>query len=223
MKIIANIKNDFISKFAIPRQSGILANESEIVFKPEYRNTEALRGLEGFSHIWLIWEFSESKIEKWKPTVRPPKLGGNKKIGVFATRSPFRPNPIGLSCVKIKSINLNTKNGPTITVLGADLMNNTPIYDIKPYIPFSDSHPEACGSFATEHLEEKLNVLFDDSIVEKIPNEKKELLIKILEQNPKPAYQKDTSRIYGFEYGETHIEFTVKGNDLTIINYKSHI
>lgn len=154
MKIIATIKNDFVSKFGIPRQSGLIDAESKIIFKPEYRNAEALRGLEGYSHIWIIWEFSESKIDKWKPTVRPPKLGGNKRVGVFATRSPFRPNPIGLSCVKIKSIDLNTENGPVITVLGADIMNDTPIYDIKPYVPYSDSHPEAIGGFSDQHLNE---------------------------------------------------------------------
>ncbi len=219
MKIIANIKNDFVSKFGIPRQSGIFENESEIVFKPEYRNAEALRGLEGFSHIWLIWEFSESKIEKWKPTVRPPKLGGNKRVGVFATRSPFRPNPIGLSCVKIKSINYNTENGPTITVLGADLMNETPIYDIKPYIPHFDSHPEALGGFATEHFNEKLNVVFDDAVCKQITNKEKDLITKLLEQNPKPAYQKDPDRIYSFEYGKMQLRFTVKDNTLTVFSY----
>lgn len=218
MKKIATIKNNFKSKFGIPRQSGLNELESEIIFEPQYKNAEALRGLEGFSHIWIIWEFSQSKIDKWKPTVRPPKLGGNKRIGVFATRSPFRPNPIGLSCVKIKSINLNTENGPVITVLGADIMNGTPIYDIKPYIPYSDSHPEAIGGFADKHLEEKLNVLFSDSVVNKIPEETKCLLIKLLEQNPKPAYHQDSNRIYGFEYANLQIKFTVKEDTLTILD-----
>ena len=221
MKIIANIKNDYTSKFGIPRQSGLLDNESTIIFKPEYRNNEALRGLEGFSHIWLIWEFSESKIENWKPTVRPPKLGGNKRMGVFATRSPFRPNPIGLSCVKIKSINLTGENAPTITVIGADLMNGTPIYDIKPYIPYSDAHPEANGGFATEHLNEKLNVVFHDNIISKIPNENKQLLIELLAENPKPAYHKDPDRIYSFEYGNLRLKFNVKDKTLTILDYET--
>ena len=218
MKIIATIKNDFVSKFGIPRQSGLIDAESKIIFKPEYRNAEALRGLEGYSHIWIIWEFSESKIDKWKPTVRPPKLGGNKRVGVFATRSPFRPNPIGLSCVKIKSIDLNTEKGPVITVLGAAIMNDTPIYDIKPYVPYSDSHPEAIGGFSDQHLNEKLKVSFSDTAINKIPEDKKQLIIKLLEQNPKPAYQKDPNRIYSFEYANIRLKFTVWCNTLTILD-----
>lgn len=220
MKIIANIKNDFISKFGIPRQSGLVNVESQIIFKPEYRTPEALRGLEGFSHIWLIWEFSKSKIEKWKPTVRPPKLGGNKRIGVFATRSPYRPNPIGLSCVKIKSIDYDSDIGPVITVLGADLMNGTPIYDIKPYIPYSDSYPDALGSFSSDYYNDNIKVLYEDSVFKNIESDKKDIIIKILEQNPKPAYHHDFDRIYSFEYSDIKIKFTADRNKIKIIECK---
>lgn len=216
MKIIATIQNEFTSKFGIPRQSGLVETESKIIFKPQYRDPDAIRGMEGFSHLWLIWEFSESKTDDWKPTVRPPRMGGNKRMGVFATRSPFRPNPIGLSCVKIKSIETDTKNGPIITVTGADLMNGTPIYDIKPYIPFSDSHPEAKGGFAEEKFDKKLSVTFTEEADSVINEHEKEMLIKILEQDPRPAYQNEENRIYGFEYGDLHIDFTVKTNRLTV-------
>ena len=216
MKIIATIQNEFNSKFGIPRQSGLIETESKIIFTPQYRDPDAIRGLEGFSHLWLIWEFSESKTDKWKPTVRPPRLGGNKRIGVFATRSPFRPNPIGLSCVKIQSIEINTQMGPIITVTGADLMNGTPIYDIKPYIPFSDSYPDAKGGFAEENFDKKLTVFFNEESEKNISKHEKEILTKILEQDPRPAYQNEQVRDYSFEYGNLHINFTVKGNTLTV-------
>ncbi len=216
MKVIATIQNNFSSKFGIPRQSGLAETESKIIFEPKYRDPDAIRGMEGFSHLWLIWEFSESKTDKWKPTVRPPRLGGNKRIGVFATRSPFRPNPIGLSCVKIKSIEYDKTLGPVITVIGADLMNGTPIYDIKPYIPFSDSHPEAVGGFADEEYGKKLTVEFDDEVLKNITEHERILLTQILEQDPRPAYQNEENRIYSFEHGNMHIKFAVKGRTLTV-------
>lgn len=216
MKIIAKIENEFTSKFGIPRQSGLIETESKIIFEPQYRDPDAIRGIEGFSHLWIIWEFSMSKTEKWKPTVRPPRLGGNKRVGVFATRSPFHPNPIGLSCVKIKSVEKTTEYGPIITVIGADMMNGTPIYDIKPYIPFSDAHPEALGGFAEEKFYKKLSVSFsEESLKELTPNDLT-ILTKLLEQDPRPAYQHDPTREYSFEYGNLSIKFNVKDNNLTV-------
>ena len=217
MKIIAKIHNGFHSKFGIPRQSGLSEIESKIIFESPFRDPDAIKGMEGFSHLWLIWEFSESKTVKWKPTVRPPRLGGNKRIGVFATRSPFRPNPIGLSCVKIKSIEYEKINGPVITVTGADLIDGTPIYDIKPYIPFSDSIPDAIGGFADENFSRKLNVFISDEIKSAVSEDELNTLITLLEQDPRPAYQKDTDRIYGFEFDKIHVEFTVDCENLKVI------
>lgn len=218
MKVIAKIKTDFKTKFGIPRQSGLVNCKAKIVFEPEYRNVSALNGLENFSHLWLIWEFSESKREDWSPTVRPPRLGGNKRVGVFATRSPFRPNPIGLSSVKIEKIYNDGKNGTVIEVLGADLLDDTPIYDIKPYIPYTDCHSDAKGGFSEEVFNQKLNVVFSQNL--NIKNEDLENIIKILESDPRPHYQND-DRIYAFEYSDYHIEFTVKEDTLIVLKIEN--
>ena len=219
MDIIARIYNDYTDKFGIPRQ-GRLADkvESRIEFEKEYRNPDAIRGMEGFSHLWLIWEFSENKDAGWSPTVRPPRLGGNKRMGVFATRSPFRPNPIGLSCVKIERIDLECKNAPVIYVTGADILNGTPIYDIKPYLAYTDSVPDASGGFAEEFTDFKIDVICDEKYLAVIPEDKRPGLMQILSQDPRPAYQQDDSRIYGFLYGDYEIKFTVKDNILTVTN-----
>ncbi|NCB91198.1 MAG: tRNA (N6-threonylcarbamoyladenosine(37)-N6)-methyltransferase TrmO [Clostridia bacterium] len=217
MRPIAHIHSDFPTKFGIPRQSGLVsALRSSIVFVPQYRTPEALRGLEEFSHIWLIWEFSESIRTGWTPTVRPPRLGGNTRMGVFATRSPFRPNPLGLSSVKLDSIEWDTPQGAILHISGADLMDGTPIYDIKPYIPFADSHPDATGGFADLHKENKLQVHLPDHLKSQIPPELLEALIGVLENDPRPAYQNDPERIYGFPFAHLEIRFQVDGSILTI-------
>jgi len=218
MKIIAHIETDFDSKFGIPRQSGLVPElKGRIVFEPAYRVADALRGLEGFSHLWLIWDFSEAHREEWSPTVRPPRLGGNVRMGVFATRSPFRPNPIGLSCVEIESIELNTCDGPVIWVKGADLMNGTPIYDIKPYLPFVDSHPEAEGGFTNQTKEQpSLEVAFSEEINALYSSEKLEALRQVLSQDPRPHYQHDERRIYGMDFGGKNIHFSIKNNKIWV-------
>lgn len=217
MKIIAHIRTDFPTKFGIPRQSGIIeALKAVIVFEPEYRNPDALRGLEAFSHIWLIWEFSEAVRETWSSTVRPPRLGGNTRKGVFATRSPFRPNALGLSSVKLDSIELHPDLGPVLHVLGADLMDNTPIYDIKPYLPFTDSHPEAVGGFADPLKDYALEVEFPEQFLRLIPGERREALLGVLAQDPRPSYQNDPQRIYGLQFGGFDIRFTVRGTVLSV-------
>lgn len=214
---IAHIHTDFPSKFGIPRQSGLIPDlRASVIFEPEYRNPDAFRGLEEFSHLWLIWEFSESKRNNWSPTVRPPRLGGNIRKGVFATRSPFRPNPLGLSCVKLDHIDLHTSLGPVLYVLGADLMDQTPIYDIKPYVPYSDSHPEALGSFADLHKNDLLQVIIPNHWLSAIPTELLKPLKGVLAHDPRPAYQNDPERIYGFPFGNIEIRFTVKENVLTV-------
>ena len=219
MKIIARIENDFPTKFGIPRQSNrIDALKARIVMEPEYRVMDAFRGLEEFSHLWLVWEFSEAKRDTWSPTVRPPRLGGNARKGVFATRSPFRPNPIGLSSVKLDKIELDEKLGPVLYISGADLMNGTPIYDIKPYLPYSDSHPEASGGF-TDHLHiEPLHVVIPDQLLSLVPEEKREALKAVLAEDPRPQYQKDPERIYGLAFGEQDIHFKVEDGCLIVID-----
>lgn len=216
LKKIAEIKNGFSEKFGIPRQSGLCdAVKSQIVFESEYRNPDALRGLEDFSHIWIIWQFSKSVRDDWSPTVRPPRLGGNKKLGVFATRSPFRPNPLGLSCVKLDKIEYDQKLGPVLHVSGADLMNGTPIYDIKPYIPYADCIHNATNGF-TSIEKITLDVEFDTKLLKKVD---KSLLIEvenILSQDPRPAYQDDPERIYKMQYGGYDITFLVKDKKLTV-------
>ncbi len=217
MNIIAHIQNDYTSKFGVPRQSG-LVNEAEslIIFEPEYRVTEAIRGLENFNYVWLIWEFSEINDKKWSPTVRPPRLGGNKRVGVFATRSPFRPNPIGLSSVKIKSIEKTERYGYVIKVLGADLMNGTPIYDIKPYLPYADCHADALNGFADTEFK-KLSVIIPENIKCNFSKIRLNALIATLEQDPRPQYIDDPNREFGLIFAEYNIKFTVSENILTVI------
>ena len=192
LKIIARIKSDFPEKFGIPRQSGLVPSlRSTIIFEPQFRNADALRGIEGFSHLWLIWIFSENIRDTWSPTVRPPRLGGNTRLGVFATRSSFRPNPIAMSCVKIEEVRLDGPEGPEIIVSGADLMNGTPIVDIKPYLPYADCIPDAKGGFASTVAGEKLRVIIPPEIAGKLPEDKREALVEILRQDPRPERQQD--------------------------------
>ena len=220
MITIAHIYNDFNGKFGIPRQSGLVEGlEARIVFCPEYRNADALRGLEGFSHIWLLWDFSQSHTEKWSPTVRPPRLGGNKRMGVWATRSPFRPNNIGLSSVRITKIELDTPEGPVIHVEGADLMNGTPILDIKPYLPFTDSHPDASSGWTAEADNSPLNVVIPDSVRTSYPFNpiQWKTIEGILAGDPRPHYQDNPERIYRFEFNTITIKFQVKDKTVFII------
>ncbi|MBQ6824587.1 MAG: tRNA (N6-threonylcarbamoyladenosine(37)-N6)-methyltransferase TrmO [Clostridia bacterium] len=217
LKTIAHIRNDFTAKFGIPRQSGLVSSvRSRIEFTPEYRNADALRGLEGYSHLWLIWEFSEAKQEGWSPTVRPPRLGGNTRMGVFATRSPYRPNSLGLSSVKIEKIDLKKVE---ITVFGADLLDGTPIFDIKPYLPYTDSHPEAVGGFAFGPGEGTVEVECSPQLLDKVPAEKREGLLALLAQDPRPGYADDPTRVYGMEYAGLEIKFTV-GETLQVTEIK---
>lgn len=215
---IAHIHTDFPTKFGIPRQSGLVKElQGRVVFEPEYRNPEAVRGLEDFSHIWLIWEFSEAKRDEWSPTVRPPKLGGNVRKGVFATRSPFRPNPIGLSAVKLERVEFHKKFGPVLHVSGADLMDGTPIYDIKPYIPFADCIPDGKGGFTEETDNILLEVYFPDELLNFITNEKQKALLQVLALDPRPSYQEDEERIYGLEFAGFDIRFRVKGRVINVV------
>ena len=214
MKIIAHIESDFKEKFGIPRQSGLVEEtEAKIVFEKEYQVPEAFRGLEEFSHIWILWNFSKSEREKWSPTVRPPLLGGNKRMGVFATRSPFRPNPIGLSCVKLEKIEYSTKQGPVLYVKGADLLDKTPIYDIKPYLHYADSYPDATGGFTENLSERKIEVKVECEKFRLIPKQRQTEILKILSQNPIPSYKED-GKTYGMKYANYEIKFYVKENAL---------
>ncbi len=218
MKAIAHIHTDFPTKFGIPRQSGIIASlQGKIVFEPEYRVAEAVRGLEDFSHIWLLWEFSEAVRDKWSPTVRPPRLGGNVRKGVFATRSPFRPNPIGLSSVKLEKIEIDPKLGPVIYVSGADLMDGTPIYDIKPYMAYTDSHPDAVSGFASTPAEFLLQVDFPEDLLIKVQPELRKGLIEVLAHDPRPQYHDDPERIYGMAFGGMEVKFKVEESQLTVV------
>lgn len=217
MKIIAHIRTDFPDKFGIPRQSGLVESlQGTIIFEPEYRNPEILRGLEDFSHIWLLWKFSKSNKEHWSATVKPPRLGGKKRVGVFATRSPFRPNDIGLSCVKLEEIELDEKMGPIILVSGVDLLDMTPIYDIKPYIPFTDCKPEASEGYTRETKMHGLEVIFPQNLLERYPPEKREAVIGILAQDPRPTYVQDPNRIYGVTFAGFDVKFQVDNNRLTV-------
>ncbi|MDE5604940.1 MAG: tRNA (N6-threonylcarbamoyladenosine(37)-N6)-methyltransferase TrmO [Eubacterium sp.] len=217
IKPIAKLYNDFPSKFGIPRQSGRITElKSKIIFEKEFRIEEAFRGLDQFSHLWLIWEFSESKKEEWSATVRPPRLGGNKRIGVFATRSPFRPNALGLSCVKLEAIEKDEKQGIVLIVSGADLMNGTPIYDIKPYIPYADCIEAAQGGFAEEHKDYKAEVEIPENLLTMIPEDKRKALIKVLEDDPRPSYKKDIEKAYGFPFADYEIKFTAKENKIIV-------
>jgi len=217
MKPIGWIKSDFPSKFGIPRQSGLVEElRAKVVFAPEYRVREAFRGLEGFSHLWLLWEFSESRRDGWSPTVRPPRLGGNQRIGVFATRSPFRPNPIGLSCVKLEKVEPDSPEGPVLHVLGADLLDGTPIFDVKPYVPLADCRPGAVGGFSDEHREDRLRVELLRSLAEKIPADKLEALKGVLAGDPRPSYQNDPRRVYGMAFAGLEVKFTVENGVLRV-------
>lgn len=226
IKAIAHIENDFTEKFGIPRQSGLIpAVKSRIVFEPEYRIPEALRGLSDYSHIWLIWEFSHAVRRQkkqgtdpgWSPTVRPPRLGGNVHMGVFATRSPFRPNPLGLSCVALDRIESDPSLGPVLYVTGADLMNGTPIYDIKPYLPYADAYPDALGGF-TDHIgKNPLTVHCAPELLKELPPDTREALMAILAEDPRPSYQKDPERVYGFTYAGREVRFQVNGQMLTVV------
>lgn len=216
MDIIAHIQTDFDEKFGIPRQSGLVDElTGEIVFEPEYRSADAVKGLEGFDYIWLLWQFQVPKSENWSATVKPPRLGGNTTMGVFATRSPFRPNNIGLSSVRLKEIRYS-KNGPVLVVQGADLRNNTPIYDIKPYLSYTDSHPDARCGFARQTKNYCLKVVFPKELLEKLPKEKQAAVIKVLEQDPRPAYHCDEQRRYGMAFAGYDIRFKVKDGTLTV-------
>ena len=217
MRVIARIHSDFSTKFGVPRQSGLVdALESTVVFEPEYRNPDALRGLEDFSHLWLVWVFDKAVRRDWSPTVRPPRLGGNRRMGVFATRSPFRPNPIALSSVKLAGIEQTAEQGPVLHIRGADLMDGTPILDIKPYIPYADAHPEALGGFAAVPAGETLEVIIPPELLEKIPPERREALRGVLAQDPRPHYQDDPGRIYGFGFAGMEVKFSVEGQCLTV-------
>ena len=222
MKRIGTIKTGFASKFGVPRQSGLVPElKGTVVFDPEYRNADALRGLEGFSHIWLIWEFSEAVRDSWSPTVRPPRLGGNTRLGVFATRSPFRPNPIGLSCVRLESIELNTTEGPVLHVSGADLMDGTPIYDIKPYIPYTDCVTDATSGFTDSVSMHKLNVIIPAQLEAKTKPQTLQALRGILAEDPRPRYQDDPEREYGFDYDGYAVKFKVPDSDtLTVTDIR---
>ena len=218
MHIIANIHSDFPTKFGIPRQSGLVEDlTAKIVFTPDYRAPEAVRGLEDFSHIWLIWQFSKAVREHWSPTVRPPRLGGNTRMGVFATRSPFRPNAIGLSCVRLLKVEPNTPEGPVLTVAGADLMDGTPILDIKPYIPYADCQMEATGGFTDTAGEFLLKVEFPPELLSMVPEDRREALIGVLRHDPRPSYQRKPERVYGMEFAGWNIRFRVAEDVLTVV------
>ena len=217
MKVIGHIHTDFTSKFGIPRQSGLVPElKGVITFEPEFRNPEAFRGLEEFSHIWILWKFSKSEKEHWSATVKPPRLGGKKRMGVFATRSPYRPNDIGLSSVKLEKISFDEKYGPMLHVAGADLLDGTPIYDIKPYIAYTDSHPEATEGFAGNVKGKELQVDFPAELLNELPAEKQKAIVGVLAQDPRPAYDTDETRLYGVEFAGYDVRFTVAGNRLTV-------
>ena len=217
IEIIARIHTDFPEKFGIPRQSGLVSQlRGEIVFEPKYRNPDAVRGIEGFSHLWLIWEFSRAKRDGWSATVRPPRLGGNERMGVFATRSPFRPNPLGLSCVRLEGVRIDPVRGPVITVSGIDILDGTPIYDIKPYVPHADLRPDAVGGFADVHRDDAVKVEFPEALLGKVPPDKRDALIGVLAGDPRPSYQDDPDRIYGFAFAGMEIKFRVQSGVLTV-------
>ena len=219
LKVIATIHTDFPSKFGIPRQGGLVdALKATVTFEPEYRDASALRGLEGYSHLWLIWQFSESVMESWSPTVKPPRLGGNRRVGVFATRSPFRPNPLGLSCVRLLGVEHGTPRGPLLRVAGADLMDGTPVYDIKPYLPYVDSHPDAKGGFTDEIEYPRLRVDFPEELLSKIPHGKQAALMEVLAQDPRPGYRHEgDDRRYGVQFAGWDVRFRVDGDVLTVV------
>jgi tRNA-Thr(GGU) m(6)t(6)A37 methyltransferase TsaA len=216
---IARMRSDFPTKFGIPRQSGLVEElRSTIVFEPEFRNPDTLRGIDGFSHLWLIWQFSEAVRDHWSPTVRPPRLGGNARMGVFATRSPFRPNNLGLSCVKLLGIEQTDENGAVLHVAGADLMDGTPIFDIKPYIPYSDSYPDALGGFTDTAGEFILQVNFPGELLQRLPESKRSAAIAVLSHDPRPSYQRKPGRVYGLSFAGYDLRFTVEDDLLTVVD-----
>ncbi len=218
LDVIARIRSPFAQKFGIPRQSGVVESlRAQVIFEPAYRNPDAVRGLEGFSHIWLIWQFSEAVRDGWSPTVRPPRLGGNERVGVFATRSPFRPNAIGLSSVHLERVELDSRLGPVLHVSGADLMDGTPIFDIKPYLPYTDSHPDAAGGFTAAADMERLAVDFPAALLERVEPDQRAGLLGVLENDPRPRYQDDPQRIYGLTFAGRNVKFTVDGDTLTVL------
>ena len=217
LEVIARVRNDFPTKFGLPRQSGLAPElRSRVVFEPEYRVPEALRGIEGYSHLWLIWGFHQAEKAVWQPTVRPPRLGGNVRMGVFATRSPFRPNSLGLSCVRLLEVAHDAADGDVLVVLGADMMDGTPVYDVKPYVPYADSHPEASGGFAQPHAADRVRVVLPPECLARVPEEARAALPEILAQDPRPAYQHDPDRVYGFAYAGRDVRFTVREGVLTV-------
>lgn len=217
IQVIAKMHSDFPTKFGIPRQSGLVNElESTIVFEPEFRNSDALRGIDGYSHLWIIWQFSQAVRQDWSPTVRPPRLGGNTRMGVFATRSPFRPNNLGLSCVKLLRVEQTAENGTVLHVAGADLMDGTPIFDIKPYIPYSDSFPDALGGFTDTAEDFILDVIFPTELLVKLPESKRQAAIGVLSHDPRPSYQRKPDRVYGLSFAGFDIRFTVNGTTLTV-------
>jgi len=217
VQVIARIHTDFGSKFGVPRQSGLVPElTARIVFQPEYRNPDALRGLEDFSHLWLLWHFDQVRQDGWSPTVRPPRLGGNTRMGVFATRSPYRPNPIGLSCVRLERVDLHTPDGPVITVSGADLMDGTPILDIKPYLAYADSHPEAAGGFVAGLTDRSVTVDCDPALLETLPQDVGRRLLAVLAHDPRPSYQDDPERVYGMDFAGHNVRFTVADGVLRV-------
>ena len=219
MNIIARIHTDFASKFGVPKQSGIVSDlKGRIVFEPEYRNADAVRGLEEFSHIWILWQFSGAVRQSWSPTVRPPRLGGNRRIGVFASRSPFRPNHIGLSSVQLERVEISPEYGPVLHVLGADLMDGTPIFDIKPYIAYADSHPEATGGFTDRVQARTLEPVIPPELLGKVPGDKRDALLGVLAHDPRPTYQDDPERIYGFGFGGMEIKFRAAEGKLYVLD-----
>ena len=218
MVVVAHIHTQFPEKFGIPRQSGLVPSAlGNVVMEPEYRNPDAFKGIEEFSHLWLLWEFSKAKQDGFHATVAPPRLGGKERRGVFATRSPFRPNSIGLSCVKLEKISYDTPDGPILTVSGVDLLDGTPIYDIKPYLPFTDSHPEAAGGFADDVRGYRLSVDCPNRLLDSIPTQHRQAVMDILAQDPRPSYQQDAERVYGMEYAGMEIRFTVNKDLLTVL------
>ena len=217
IQVIARMHSDFPTKFGIPRQSGLIEElTSTIVFEPDFRNPDALRGIESYSHLWIIWQFSQAVRQDWSPTVRPPRLGGNTRMGVFATRSPFRPNNLGLSCVKLLKIEHTVHNGTVLHVAGADLMDGTPIFDIKPYIPYSDSYPDAIGGFTDTAEDFILNVEFPPHLLSLLPKNKQQAAIGVLSHDPRPSYQRKPGRIYGLSFAGFDIRFTVQDKTLSV-------
>ena len=218
LRVIARMESDFPDKFGIPRQSGLTSLTSRIVFEPEFRDPNALRGIEGWSHLWILWIFSEAVRPGWSPTVRPPRLGGNERVGVFATRSPFRPNNIGLSSVKLERVEHTENEGDVLIVSGADLMDGTPIIDIKPYVPYADAHPEASGGFAAEKFGKKLKVVFPEELLSRVEPGKREGLKDLLAEDPRPAVQDDPERVYGMRFSDIEIKFVVSDGVLTVVD-----